>query len=131
MKQSSQEIANMENKYRRAQALMQGCWTRTIVANSTLYPIWIEGSECFWYEREINLHKNAGHPDQPLSKWDREYRLVNATVSTNNLAFDHEVLAAALAEAAQQDHCERVQLAAERHQCLERRQQRWWWWKHV
>ena len=88
----------LKAKYRRAQDLMQGYWSRTIVANSTLYPIWIEGSDCFWYERELTTDHNIKNLDEPLIKWDKEYRLVNAKAATNSIAFDHAALAAALSE---------------------------------
>ena len=86
-------------KYQRAQTWMQGFGPCNIVANATIFPIWIDGSDCFWYERDINIHKNTENPEEPLARWDREYRLVNAKAATNTLAFDHNRLASALAEA--------------------------------
>ena len=69
--QSTNILQTVEAKYQRAQNLMQGYWRRNIVANSTLYPVWIEGSECFWYEREINVDKNTENLKEPLKSWDR------------------------------------------------------------
>ena len=89
---------SLVGRYKRAQQLLQGYWRRTIVANSTVYPIWIEGSECFWYEREINVEKNIRNKNDLLQPWDREYRLVNAKNETNEVAFDHNALAATLQE---------------------------------
>ena len=99
----SKETNTIEAKYQRAQTLMQGFWGRNIVPNSTVYPVWIEGSDCFWYERDTNTSKNTPRPGEPLVKWDKEYRLVNAKAATNKIAFDHNVVAAKLAEAVQQD----------------------------
>ena len=79
----------IEIRYQNAQNLMQGILTKSIGFNTTLYPIWIGNSDCFWYERE--------------SKNGKEYRLVDATVVTNDVAFDHSRLAAALAEAVKQE----------------------------
>ena len=93
----------MEAKYQRAQTLMQGFWGRNIVPNSTVYPVWIEGSDCFWYERDINIRKNTPKPGESLVKWDKEYRLVNAKAVTNTIAFDHNALASKLAAAMEQD----------------------------
>lgn len=79
---------SMKARYERAQALMQGIFTKKMVLNATLYPIWIDQSDCFWYERETRKGK--------------EYRLVNAKTATNDCAFDHETLASALAKVAAQ-----------------------------
>ena len=97
-----QGSTTVEANYQRAQNLMQGFGKCNIVANSTLFPIWIEGTDCFWYERDISIHKNTENLDQPLAKWDKEYRLVNAKEATNDLAFDHNSLAVSLAEAINQ-----------------------------
>lgn len=96
------ETSVIETKYQRAQALMQGYWTRNIAPNSTVYPIWIEGSDCFWYERDINAVQNEIDNSESFPKWDKEYRLVNAAQATNTLAFDHAALATALAEIIEQ-----------------------------
>ena len=66
----------MLDRYQRAQTLMQGFFTHNIVPNSTVYPVWIEGADCFWYEREIQV-------GEELSKWGKGYRLVDAQAVTN------------------------------------------------
>lgn len=73
------------SRYQRAQAILKGCATRSMVRNDTLFPHWIENSECFWYER--------------ATKQGREFRLVNAIDRKNEAAFDHGRLASALAQA--------------------------------
>ena len=65
--------------YERAKALSQ-----CSVPNSLLLPVWIKDSNTFWYERQLSNGK--------------EFRLVNAETASNELAFNHEVLAKALAE---------------------------------
>ena len=69
--------------YERAKALLQGMY-KPSVPNALLFPVWIKGSNTFWYERQLTDGK--------------EFRLVNAETATNELAFNHETLAAALAE---------------------------------
>ena len=91
-----QDINNLEEKYQRAQTLMQGFWGRRIVPNTMVYPIWIRDSDCFWYQRDINVDKNIQYFDKPIEKWDTEYRLVNAKTRKNIKAFDHVALATAL-----------------------------------
>ena len=100
MKKSLESNVGVERKYRRAESLMQGYIFQSIVANSTVFPVWIKDSHCFWYEREINANKKAGIDGGNTKKWGREYRLVNAKRATNNLAFDHAILAEALAKTA-------------------------------
>ena len=87
---------NMEARYQRAQTLMQGVWTDTLVSNDTVYPFWIGDSDCFWYVRTTK------HGKGDSAQTGKEFRLVDAQKATNNMAFDHALLAAALAEAAQQ-----------------------------
>ena len=79
----------IEEKYRKAQRLMQGIWSKNLVLNSLVIPTWIEGSDIFWYQRE--------------TRSGREYRLVNAKLATNTCAFDHCALASALSEVVHQD----------------------------
>lgn len=119
----------MEARYRRAQTLMQGFWGHNIVPNATLFPTWIENTDYFWYECEIDPNKcddnEAGDSKAPTTPsaqapkktsfasnsgivetkeiksqvtWGKEYRLVNANTAINALAFNHSVLADALAE---------------------------------
>ena len=76
------------HNYERAQQLMQGIFTKNVAFNTTVFPVWIGDSNCFWYEHETHTGK--------------EYRLVDAKSATNNSAFDHSALAAALSEAIEQ-----------------------------
>ena len=103
MKRDLQINNGLEARYQRAKVLMQGLGDRNIIANSTVFPIWIKSTDCFWYERDINVHKNIESLKEPLGKWDKEYRLVNAKAGTNTPAFDHDVLASVLAETVHQD----------------------------
>ena len=80
--------AEMEARYHRAQTLMEGAWSQTLVRNDNVQPQWIEQSECFWYQRS--------------NKSGTEYRLVDAKALTNKPAFDHQVMAEALALASEQ-----------------------------
>ena len=77
-------VEEMERRYGCAQALMQGITSKAFVRNSTVVPHWID-NDCFWYVRETNEGK--------------EYRRVDATVCSNQLAFDHAALASALSTA--------------------------------
>ena len=52
--------------------------------NTTVYPYWIDNTDCFWYERE--------------NEQGIEYRVVNAKQGSNVAAFDHQALAHSLAE---------------------------------
>lgn len=80
----------MAGKYQRSHRLLQSIWARNSrFLNTCLFPNWIGDSDCFWYEREL--------------KEGKEFRLVNAKSASNNLAFDHAVLAAALTEASGED----------------------------
>ena len=99
MTKNEKALSEIEKRYQRSQQLMQGYFVRTIVANSTVYPTWIPGENCFWYQRDINIEKNTIDLDQPFKQWDKEYRLVNAKTKSNILAFDHQLLASALADA--------------------------------
>ncbi|ETN92523.1 Prolyl tripeptidyl peptidase precursor [Gammaproteobacteria bacterium MOLA455] len=88
----------MEERYRRAEALIQGFGTKSLVQNETIYPHWIidasnTSTYCFWYERGTRVDNRSG----------KEYRLVDAKKRTNTLAFDHELLSHALAKASNQE----------------------------
>ena len=75
--------------YDSAQTLMHGIFTKTVAFNTTIFPIWIGDSHCFWYERE--------------NKAGKEYRLVDAKYASNEIAFDHDRLATILAGAARHE----------------------------
>lgn len=87
---------SMEARYQRAQTLMQGIWTNKLTCNDIVYPFWIGNSDCFWYVRTTK----TGQGDS--ASCGQEFRLVDANTATNVPAFNHPVLAAALAEATQQ-----------------------------
>jgi dipeptidyl-peptidase 4 len=76
---------DMQACYQRAWCFHQAQWTTTLARNAALYPVWIEDSNCFWYQRDLQQ--------------GQEFRLVNADAGTNELAFDHQGLAEALAKA--------------------------------
>jgi dipeptidyl-peptidase 4 len=84
----SLDLQDMQASYEWARCFHQAAWTTTIARNAALYPVWIEGSNCFWYERDLQHGK--------------EFRLVNAETGANEPAFDHQGLAEALAKASGQ-----------------------------
>ena len=86
------DAQTMKERYQRAQGLMQGIWSSKIAFNDILYPFWIGDSDCFWYMRTT---KNG---DGDSTTFGHEYRLVDAKKTTNQPAFDHRALAAALSE---------------------------------
>lgn len=84
---------SMQVRYERAQILLQGIWTQKVAFNDTVYPIWIKGTDFFWYER-TKKSKRGGK-----EIFGKEYRLVDANAGTNQLAFDHSVFAVSLTAA--------------------------------
>ena len=70
--------------YERAQQFHKGMFGKDVARNTTLFPVWITNSNSFWYERELKVGK--------------EFRLVDSNNGTNKTAFNHQVLAKALAE---------------------------------
>ena len=83
-------------RYRRAEALEHAKFDGSMVLNAQIIPQWIGDSNCFWYRCS-----NRKNPDL-AAEIATEYRLVRAKSGTNTEAFDHTVLATALAEAANQ-----------------------------
>ena len=88
---SSSNSDALYDRYQRAFCLEQGksCSKsdkngEKIAINTTVYPYWISGSHCFWYERETLIGK--------------EYRLVDAKKRSNDSAFNHKNLAKLLSE---------------------------------
>ncbi len=71
-------------RYETARQLMRGSFSKAVAFNTTVFPVWIDHSDCCWYLRE--------------KKEGKEFRFVDAKAGTNTLAFDHHKLAAALAE---------------------------------
>ena len=85
---TSKSILDIEERYQRAQGILQGYCTNSLVQNDSIYPHWIEGADCFWYERKTHIGK--------------EYRLVDANARSNELAFDHQALTTVLSQASGQ-----------------------------
>lgn len=88
----------MAERYRRAQTLIQGYGTKSLVQNDSIFPHWIidtnnTSTNCFWYERGTRFGNQTG----------KEFRLVDAKKLTNTLAFDHALFAGALAKASNQE----------------------------
>ena len=69
-------------RYEQAQAIAQGPISNSVTMNDTVYPHWIEGTQCFWYRRE--------------TKSGKEFQLVDPVAASNTVAFDHKALADAL-----------------------------------
>lgn len=84
----------MEVRYQRAQALMHGYRTESLIQNDRILPHWIEHTPYFWYVRTYKIDK------EPSVSIGKQYRLVNAKAWTNEPAFDQAALATALANAA-------------------------------
>ena len=76
---------DMHARYKRAEHFNQGMFGKAVARNTTLFPVWIEDSNSFWYERELDRGKKI--------------RLVDAEQGLNVDAFNHQALAAALAAA--------------------------------
>ncbi|MBL4826101.1 MAG: DPP IV N-terminal domain-containing protein [Spongiibacteraceae bacterium] len=81
--------SGMERRYERAQTILQGAHFykgKKIAINTALTPHWIGNSDHFWYERET---------------WEgKKFQIVDARNTTNRPAFDHKMLAHALAKKA-------------------------------
>ena len=82
---TKKNMLDINDRYQRAQAILQGYCTDELVQNDSIFPFWIEGADCFWYERKTKIGK--------------EYRLVDANARNNEAAFDHQGLAKALSQA--------------------------------
>lgn len=100
------EITNtIEARYQRAKTLIQGFSSKSLVRNDVVIPTWIEGTECFWYERDTLLYKKASsggdREDTPFI--GKEYRLVDAKSASNTVAFDHGTLASSLGKASKKE----------------------------
>lgn len=73
------------DRYQQAQALEQGVLTNRIVLNDTVHPHWIGDTDYFWYKQDTCEGKH--------------WRLVDAAAASNESAFNHLSLAAALESA--------------------------------
>ena len=79
---------DMQQRYRRVQTLLQGTGTRgrgELMPNARLFPIWMDDGDYFFYDKQFANSK--------------EYRCVDVASNSNTLAFNHQQLAEALAEA--------------------------------
>ena len=83
--------SQINERYQRAKCLIEGFGSQTLVQNDTVFPIWIDGSNCFWYESFYRT---------PCGANAKKYRLVDAVAGTNQAAFDNTVFAEALSKAA-------------------------------
>ena len=79
-------------RYRRAEALEHEVYNQSMVLNAQIVPHWIGSSDCFWYSRKTRQAGEVGI--------GTEYRMVNAKATTHTEAFDHSLLAQALAAVA-------------------------------
>ena len=88
---SNQKITgeSMQARYENAQKVLQGFISKKAAINTNVYPTWIGETDCFWYVRDL--------------KGGKQFRLVNAKAGSNEPAFDHQQLAAVLADAVQQE----------------------------
>lgn len=86
-----------DDRYLRARSLEQEAGNHQMVLNSDILPHWIEGSNCFWYIRKF---RNKGSENPEIIK---QFRLVNADDANNTEAFNHRLLASALAQTAGQE----------------------------
>lgn len=88
---AGKDLLSLEKRYRRAEFLLQGFGTNQLVQNDRIFPYWIDGTDCFWYER---ITKQSKEPSAVI----KEFRLVDAKAATNQAAFDHQALATALSQ---------------------------------
>jgi len=100
-KQHAINVSNphIEANYRRAQIIIEGYITTTaLVRNDMTFPTWIEGTDCFWYERTLKMGRKPPiiKDEETSARIGKQYRLVDVKAATNKTAFDHSVLAASL-----------------------------------
>ena len=82
MKNDDQIIEKTKSRYERAGRLEQDSLAGTMALNSSVYPKWIDSTDCFLYELETILGK--------------EYRLIDSNSKLEKPAFDHVAFAKAL-----------------------------------
>ena len=86
MQKKQKNISEMEAGYRRAMIFQNAVADiKKLALNTTLVPHWIEDTDLFWYRRE--------------TKSGVQFRLVDANSATNQIAFDHQILASSLSKA--------------------------------
>lgn len=88
----SSNRSTMVERYHSAKLFMQGYMTNELVQNDTIFPNWINGSNCFWYIRTLRVG------DRSSGKVSTQYRLVDAELGSNKSAFNHDILASKLAK---------------------------------
>ena len=76
--------SDIGGRYESARTVIQGFFSEDIVKNATVFPNWIENTDCFWYRRSTSE--------------GRVFRLVDANEGNNTAAFDHICFAKALAD---------------------------------
>ncbi|MDB4077557.1 hypothetical protein N9537_06905, partial [Porticoccaceae bacterium] len=52
----------LDARYRRAEAILQGLRTQSLVQNDAIIPHWMPASSCLWYQS----HKKAADPESTL-----------------------------------------------------------------
>ena len=75
---------NIVDRFLQAQAFIDGVHAKPMVINDGVFAHWISNTSCFWYQKKTIDGK--------------EYRLVDAQATSNNVAFDHKALALALSD---------------------------------
>ena len=70
--ENNQHINTMKSRYQRAKTIIEGFSSKSLVQNDSLFPQWIEDTNCFWYERTTKSGK------KPQVEIGKEYRLVDA-----------------------------------------------------
>lgn len=102
----AQEHKSIEERYQTAQDLIGGIAPEKLVLNDAVFPNWVDGGNYFWY---VRYSKRCPQPKKVIKsvrgndtgleyylKARKEYRLVNASSTTNKAAFNHADLAKAL-----------------------------------
>ena len=81
-------------RYQQAQAFNQSLLSGRLVLNDAVFPHWMGDSGCFWYQRGTRDDSKK----QQGNRWGegKEFRLVDASTASNELAFDHQALGNAL-----------------------------------
>ncbi|MDB9953560.1 S9 family peptidase [Porticoccaceae bacterium] len=97
------DLLSIESRYQRAQEILQGLGSSQLVQNDAIFPYWIEGTDCFWYERITKLNKESSADiNKEPSAVLKECRLVDAKSAINQAAFDHQALTTALSHSSGQ-----------------------------
>ena len=65
-------------RYNVAKSIVEGFLSNDLVLNDGVFPHWIDGSQCFWYQRSVTS--------------GIEYRIVDVEMASNRAAFDYVAL---------------------------------------